>query len=154
MFGMLACSGGCEPASVPKLPGLAARENAVTGIVLGVLNPPAAAVVWLLVIQLLAPIVTTMLPRRVLFNVAWIVIAFGGLIGALAGREGNLAEGSAVSLAVALAVWWYHRPGSKRTGGLIGAKLRALRDALVRKMREAARPRPVLRPLPGGARVV
>ena len=49
--------------------------------------------------------------------------------------------------------WW--RKGRKRkrnTLGMIGYKARAALAALVRKAREAAKPRPVLRPVPGGAR--
>lgn len=48
--------------------------------------------------------------------------------------------------------WWNGRRKDRdRAGFLIGAKSRALRDALVRRVREAAKPRPVLRPVPGGA---
>ena len=50
--------------------------------------------------------------------------------------------------------WWRNRRNRKRrkVAALLGAKSRALRDALVRKAREAAKPKPVLRPVPGGAR--
>jgi hypothetical protein len=50
--------------------------------------------------------------------------------------------------------WWFNRRNRKRRRALaaLGDKSRALRDALVRKAREAARPRPALRPVPGGAR--
>ena len=47
---------------------------------------------------------------------------------------------------------WRKRKNRKRALDALGAKSRALRDALVRKARDAARPRPVLRPVPGGAR--
>lgn len=48
--------------------------------------------------------------------------------------------------------WWRKRKRRKRTSPkALGAKSRALVAALVRRAREAARPRPVLRPLPGGA---
>lgn len=61
----------------------------------------------------------------------------------------------AVSLPqVLLALWWFRRrrKGRRKAAALLGAKSRALRDALVRRAREAARPRPVLRPVPQGAR--
>jgi membrane protein implicated in regulation of membrane protease activity len=48
--------------------------------------------------------------------------------------------------------WWRKRKRRKRSPKALGAKSRALIAALVRKAREAARPRPVLRPQPGGAR--
>jgi hypothetical protein len=55
-------------------------------------------------------------------------------------------------LGIVLAVnWWRKRKRRKRSPKAMGAKSRALLAALVRKAREAARPRPVLRPLPGGA---
>lgn len=49
-----------------------------------------------------------------------------------------------------LAVWlWHHtRTRRKRAAELLGAKTRALRDALVRKTRQALQPRPVLQPVP------
>lgn len=47
--------------------------------------------------------------------------------------------------------WRRHRRG-KRVLRVIGAKSWARLAAVVRKAREAARPRPVLRPAPGGAR--
>lgn len=56
--------------------------------------------------------------------------------------------GSAISLAVVLALWWWRRYRDKAKR-LIGAKARAIRDAMARRMRELA-PRPVLRPVPGG----
>jgi hypothetical protein len=48
--------------------------------------------------------------------------------------------------------WWRRRKDRRRTLDMTGEKSRALRDALVRKAREATRPRPALRPVPGGAR--
>lgn len=57
--------------------------------------------------------------------------------------------------AVANGVMWWNsrnRRRRKRAAALIGAKSRAVRDALVRKVRERATPRRVLRPVPGGAR--
>jgi Na+-driven multidrug efflux pump len=47
--------------------------------------------------------------------------------------------------------WWdEHRKnrGKRRAVDALGAKSKALRDAIVRKAREVARPRPVLRPVP------
>jgi hypothetical protein len=69
----------------------------------------------------------------------------------------NLASGSwpwaIASFAVAAWCGWdWWRRNRRRAPRLIGAKARALIAALVKAMRESLRPRPVLRPLPGGAR--
>jgi hypothetical protein len=66
--------------------------------------------------------------------------------------------GAAVSAVIGLAgVWlwwdsWRKNRRRKRAPGLAGYKARAAIASLVRRSREAARPRPVLRPVPGGAR--
>jgi membrane protein implicated in regulation of membrane protease activity len=49
-------------------------------------------------------------------------------------------------------LWWHRRKRRRRAQAALGAKSRALRDALVRRTREAAKPRPVLRPVPGSVR--
>lgn len=48
--------------------------------------------------------------------------------------------------------WWRGRRRRDRAPKLAGYKARAAIAALVAKVRESARPRPVLRPQPGGAR--
>jgi hypothetical protein len=59
--------------------------------------------------------------------------------------------GASCSLILALAVWWW-RKRRDRVKAWLGAKSRALRDSLVRRARESARPSPVLRPSLRGAR--
>ena len=49
-------------------------------------------------------------------------------------------------------LWWRRRKRRDRAPRAYGAKSKARIAALVRKARQAARPRPVLRPVPGGAR--
>jgi hypothetical protein len=49
-------------------------------------------------------------------------------------------------------IWWHRRKKRRRAAALLGEKSRQLRAALVRRARQAAQPRPVLRPVPGGAR--
>lgn len=69
----------------------------------------------------------------------------------------NLLDGSYVlavitgtGAVIAAWLWWKNRRRRKdRAARSMGAKSRALVAALVRKAREAARPRPVLRPVPG-----
>jgi hypothetical protein len=96
-------------------------------------------------------------PWRRYFIRIWISAAVGGLaFGAIAAgfTGGGWAgpAGSAASLIVALAIWWWRRKKRRSVAAMLGAKSRALRDALVRRARQVARPRPVLRPVPGGAR--
>jgi hypothetical protein len=56
------------------------------------------------------------------------------------------------SLSVVLAAWrlWRNRRKRDRAPRAFGAKSRARVAALVRKARETAKPRPALRPVPGG----
>jgi hypothetical protein len=83
----------------------------------------------------------------------WLGCAAGCLVGAVASRAWLLAVGAVVSAVIAVILyWWWRRKDRKRAASLIGAKSRALRDALVRRARETAKPRPVLRPQPGGVR--
>ena len=88
----------------------------------------------------------------------WIAGAAGGLAAgatAAAATGGGWAgpAGSAASLIIALAIWWWRRKKRRNVVGLLGAKSRALRDALVKRTRELApRPRQALRPIPNGAR--
>lgn len=87
---------------------------------------------------------------RRLFALAWAVSAVGDTVfDLIAGWRGD-ACGSAVSFVLALILWWFNRRRRNRAKQLIGAKSRAIRDALVRRMRELA-PRPVLQPVPQGA---
>lgn len=55
------------------------------------------------------------------------------------------------STVVAAICWWLSRRKRKRSAKLTGAKSRALLAAVVARMREVAKPRSVLRPVPGGA---
>ena len=48
-------------------------------------------------------------------------------------------------------LWWWHRRKRRHVPKLIGEKARAIRASLVKTMRERAKPRHVLRPVPGGA---
>ena len=62
-----------------------------------------------------------------------------------------VAVGAGVSVVVAAAVWWYRRKRRDPAARQFGAKSRARLAALVEKAREAAQPRRVLKPVPGGA---
>ena len=65
---------------------------------------------------------------------------------------GSFAATATISSAVAWYLWWRRRRDRRRAVETLGAKSRALRDALARRAREAARPSPVLRPSLRGAR--
>lgn len=54
---------------------------------------------------------------------------------------------------IGLWLWWRNRrKDRKRALAALGYKALVAKAALVRKAREAAKPRPVLRPVPGGVR--
>jgi hypothetical protein len=80
-------------------------------------------------------------------SAAVIVVIFGAV-----GRDlPELATGVAQSVLAAF-MWWLSRRRRRRAPKLAGAKSRALLAAVVAKLRESLKPRPVLRPVPGGAR--
>jgi O-antigen/teichoic acid export membrane protein len=80
-----------------------------------------------------------------LWSAAWLMAGDWGL----AALYGVIAVANAWS-------WWYgrrkRRKRRKRSVRAMGAKSLALLAELCRKARESARPRPMLRPVPGGAR--
>lgn len=82
----------------------------------------------------------------------WALLA-GNALGAaaeFAGHSWLLFAGNVVSVIVCALLLWWQRRRRDRAPRAYGAKSRALIAALVRKTREAARPRPVLRPVPQG----
>ena len=54
----------------------------------------------------------------------------------------------ALMSAICLWAWWHKRKRRRRALAWLGSKSRALRDALVRKVREARQPRRILAPAP------
>jgi hypothetical protein len=100
----------------------------------------------------------------VLLAGAIIHLFFGrGPLGVLLCAAGNLALGVSellarawipASFSLAVAAWcgwnWWRR-NRKRSPRALGAKAQARLAALVKTLRESLRPRPVLRPAPGGA---
>lgn len=88
---------------------------------------------------------------------AGIILIVGGEVAGivLAVLSGTYALAAVYAIDLAIQLWllWQHwRKIRRRIAASLGAKSRALRDALVKRARQAARPRPVLRPAPGGAR--
>jgi hypothetical protein len=86
-------------------------------------------------------------PHR--FISGWIAAAIGGCIAGLVGRDWRWLTGSAISLAIALVLWWW-RKNRDQVKALAGNKAKAIREAMVRKQRQATRRRPVLLPQGGG----
>ena len=88
----------------------------------------------------------------------WLAVLFGiaalaGLIWALAIHNRALTIWMAVNVALSVGSWIHNnrKRRKKRAHRALGAKSRARVAALVRKARETAKPRPSLRPAPGGA---
>jgi hypothetical protein len=77
---------------------------------------------------------------------SWVIVS-----SALTGDRPYIAA-AAANFLFGLVMWWLSRRRRKRSPKLAGAKSRARLASLVRSMRERAKPRPVLRPVPGGAR--
>jgi hypothetical protein len=89
-------------------------------------------------------------PRIVAYKI-WTLNALWAA-GVFAATELWIAAGCAgVSTLIAAWLWWRHRRRD-RAPKTYGAKTKAIIAAMVRRAREAAQPRPVLRPVPGGAR--
>jgi hypothetical protein len=107
---------------------------------LGLLLAPVAASMWRSIGRLFG--------FRINVITSWISGCAGGGISCLFDQDWWWLAGCSLSALVALAIWWWRRKKRRNVAALIGAKSRALRDAIVRKAREVARPRPVLRPVP------
>jgi hypothetical protein len=86
------------------------------------------------------------------FAESWACAAIGGILAFAVAREPVPLAVSAGQLLVAAVLWWLSRRRRKRSPKLAGAKSRALLAAVVAKMRQSLKPRPVFRPAPGGAR--
>lgn len=78
----------------------------------------------------------------------WLCGAIGNVIGA---ASWPLVTVCAVQAGIALAIWWWRKRRRDRAPKFAGAKSRARIAALVATLRESLRPRPILRPQPGGA---
>lgn len=114
----------------------------IFNIAWGLFGPPLCSSAWWFAYR--------MLHWRFNFILGWLGSAAGlGSACAMAGRWTELAC-AGISATVAIFLWWFNRRRRDRAKAWLGAKSKALRDALVRKQRELAKPRPVLRPVPQG----
>lgn len=90
-------------------------------------------------------------PSRVAAGEFWTAGGVGVAVsGVFAGHWAGVVIG-AVQVAIGVWLWRRGRRGRRRAPRAYGAKSRALVAVLVAKARDAARPRPVLRPVPGAA---
>jgi hypothetical protein len=82
--------------------------------------------------------------RSLLMIAAWGIFLVGDLL------TGQRADAAIDAALIALYAWsWWKGDGWRRKAArLLGAKAKAARDALVRKAREVAQPKPGLRPVP------
>lgn len=97
------------------------------------------------------------------FGLSWPACLRGWLMRWLASCFGTALAGAIVMswpdcviaigyAAGAVIVWWLNRRKRKRAPRSYGAKSAALVAALARRAREALKPHPLLRPVPGGPR--
>jgi hypothetical protein len=112
-------------------------------MLIALLLPPPVGWIWHLV--------WCRIGRPVSAVASWAYSAAGGVAANLAGGQWATAAAGTVGLLVALAILWRRRRGRKRAPRAFGYKGRALLAALVASLRQSLRPRPVLRPQPGGA---
>jgi hypothetical protein len=81
----------------------------------------------------------------------WLCGALGGVFVGACLVQWVLVAACTAHVGIALAIWWWRRrKDRKRAPRAFGYKGRALLAALVASLRESLRPRPVLRPQPGG----
>lgn len=106
--------------------------------------PPAWAVLWQLTVSRL----TGNRPSAGRVCALW---CFSGVVLAVIDLAIPLWTASIAGLASAIlaVLWWWWRRKRRRLLSLLTGKYRYIRDAMVRTMRERARHRPVLRPVPG-----
>jgi hypothetical protein len=92
-------------------------------------------------------------PRRDwrFFYRGWITAGIAETVIALVSGQWPVMLAALAGTAVAVVAWWLSRRRRRRVPRAYGTKSKALVAALVRRAREAAVPRPVLRPVPEGA---
>lgn len=119
----------------------------IANMVLTAVWPPTVAALWLLPRRFRG-----LPPKPGAFCENWTWSAGGDVIAQLINGEIPALIIAVANLVLAAICWWLSRRKRKRSAGLIGAKARALLASVVARMRETAKPRQVLRPVPGGAR--
>lgn len=80
----------------------------------------------------------------------WAGCGIAGVVAGLTTSSWPVSAVSAGHILVAAAIWW-HRRRKKRGAAPLGAKSKARIEAMVRTMKQRARPRGAVRPVPGGS---
>lgn len=118
-------------------------------LVFAVAWPPVLALIWTRIDRAQGK------PPWIGVGVSWAAGGIGVIVGQLPflGGHGSWQIVLIGAAQIGVGIWLHRRRRRKRrrAAGLLGAKSRALRDAMVRKVRETAQPRRVLRPVPQGA---
>lgn len=117
--------------------------NFAAHALLAVAIPPFGSWIWSVIWRLLR--------QEPTFVGVWIGSGAGGILIGIVSKDMAWLTGSAVSLVIGVAIWWWRRKDRKRAAKLAGAKSRARLAAIVRRAREVAQPRPVLKPQRQGA---
>jgi ABC-type sulfate transport system permease component len=118
----------------------------IFGIAWAVAWPPLWAVIW-------RPAVRRLIPREPAgtFWGQWVNAAAWQTATYLLLGFWLPTAAAAVNLVFGVVMWWWSRRHKRRAPKAAGAKSRARVAALVRSFRESLKPRPALRPVPGGA---
>jgi len=85
------------------------------------------------------------------FHGGWGATGFVLAVTSASSGEWAWAAAGAANAALAAICWWLSRRKRRHVAKLIGATSRALLAAVVARMKDALKPRTVLRPVPGGA---
>lgn len=115
------------------------------------MSPLVTSVLWAAWIPLPVAFFWFLLPKgrsRRGFTFEWAANAVILAVLAACFRQWAYLSGCALSFAVAVIVRWWNRRRRDRARKWLGAKSRALRDAIVRRMRDVTTPRRILRPVP------
>lgn len=118
----------------------------LAGIATAALGPPALAALVPLIF-----LAGRVRPRAADYFRQWISCGVGMIVAECVNGTPAKLIAAVASTLVAAICWWLSRRKRKRSAKLIGAKSRALLAAVVARMRETAKPRPVFKPAPGGA---
>ena len=105
-------------------------------LLFGIVFPPATAWLWVPINRWAAWHFRHIRYTRQHFVKDWFLIAlFQIVISVTMAHNTPLAIGQIISAIIATCIWWYRRK-KRRSAELLGAKSRALRDALVGNMHE------------------
>ena len=121
------------------------RPDEIIGVAWAVAWPPVWAANWPRIVRLLRG-----RPPGGFWG-WWIVASVTTVLTQALAGDLPATAAATVSTVFAAIMWWLSRRRRKRASRAYGAKSRALVAAVVAKMRQSLKPRPVFRPMPGRA---